>query len=62
MSTELLFANVSYDDFVELAWKMMRKCKMFRPLMSSTIFQANIPYIERDMLKGTYSLDALVNA
>jgi hypothetical protein len=45
-----------------LAWKMPRECKMFRPLMSSTIFQANIPYIERDMLKGTYSLESLVNA
>lgn len=52
--------NISYNDFVELAWKMMRECKMFRPLMSSTIFQANIPYIERDMLKGTYSLSSLL--
>ncbi len=54
--------NVSYEDFVELAWKMMRECKMFRPLMSNTIFQFNIPYIEQDMLKETYSLEPLVNA
>ena len=48
--------NVSYDDFVDLAWRMMRERKMVRPLMSSTILQAAIPYLEKDMLKGTYSV------
>ena len=53
--------DVTYNDFVGLSWKMMREGKMFRPLMSSTIFQANIPYIERDMLKETYPLETLHN-
>lgn len=51
--------NVSYDAFVEMSWKKMREGKMLRPLMSSTIFQANIPYIDSDMFKGTYSLEEL---
>ncbi len=54
-------ADYSYDEFVKLSWEKMRKRKVVYPLMSSTIFQENIPYLERDMLKGTYSLEALVN-
>lgn len=53
--------NVSYDDFVDLAWRMMRERKMVRPLMSSTILQAAIPYLEKDMLKGTYSVKGLAD-
>ena len=30
-------ANVSYDDFIDLSWEMMRERKMVRPLMLSTI-------------------------
>ena len=53
------FANSSYDDFVDLAWKMMRERKMVRPLMSSTILQATIPYLKKDMLRGIYSVTEL---
>lgn len=55
------FENVSYDDFVDLAWKMMRERKMVRPLMSSTILQVAIPYLEKGMLKGTYSVVELAD-
>ena len=54
-------ANISYDDFVDLAWKMMRERKMVRPLMSSTILQVAIPYLEKGMLKGTYSVVELAD-
>lgn len=54
-------ANVSYDDFVDLAWRMMRERKMGRPLMSSTIIQAAIPYLEKDMLKETYLVTGLAD-
>lgn len=50
------FEHIAYEDFVELAWKTMRERKIVRPLMSSTILQATIPYLEKEMLKGTYSL------
>ena len=48
--------DISYEEFVEQAWMMMRARKMFRPLMSSTILQYTIPYLEKGMLKGVYSL------
>ncbi len=53
--------SVLYDDFVDLSWKMMRGRKMVRPLMSSTILQASIPYLEKDMLNGTYSVAELAD-
>ena len=54
-------ANVSYDDFIDLSWDMMRERKMVRPLMSSTILQAAIPYLKKDMLKGTYPVTGLAD-
>lgn len=54
-----IFVNIAYEDFVELAWKKMRERTVLRPLMSSTILQATIPYLEKDMLKGTYSVAEL---
>ena len=56
-----IFENIAYADFVELSWKMMRERAILRPLMSSTILQATIPYLEKDMLKGTYSLSELAD-
>ena len=54
-----IFVNIAYEDFVELAWKKMRERTVLRPLMSSTILQATIPYLEKDMLTGTYSVAEL---
>lgn len=54
-----VFESIAYEDFVELSWKMMRERTVLRPLMSSTILQAAIPYVEKGMLKGTYSVAEL---
>lgn len=56
-----IFENIAYEDFVELSWKMMREKAVLRPLMSSTILQATIPYLEKGMLKGTYSVAELAD-
>jgi hypothetical protein len=58
---EPVLETLSYDGFVDLLWSSMRKMEIIRPLMSSTIFQYNIPYVEKDMLVGTYSLEQLCN-
>lgn len=50
------FDGLSYEDFVAQSWDAMRHQKVMHPIMRSTIFQVNIPFIESRMLKGTFPI------
>lgn len=53
-------AEVDYGQFMECGWILMSHHLTMIPLMSSTVFQAHVPYLEKSMLKAVYSLDGLV--
>lgn len=52
-------SDVDYRQFVECAWTLMSRHQTMIPLMSSTVFQAHIPYLRKDMLKAVYPLDEI---
>lgn len=52
--------KISYEQFVDASWQLMRDQKMIKSLMKSTILQANIPYIDIDMEIERYDLGRLM--
>jgi len=53
------FQDLSYGDFIDQSWLAMEQQKTLRPLMNSTVFQVNIPYIKREMLKSVFPISEL---
>ncbi len=53
------YAGLSYEDFLEQAWCAMSRQQTLRPIMSSTVFQSHIPYLDKNMLRQSYPISDL---